>query len=140
GHCYPDLAEKKDGRIIAQVSANLWKDDYVRINNTFLEVLKEPLKDGIMLLFLARITFDPVHGMALRIIEVDPVFSLGELEREKQATIQKLREEGIFGKNKEKKLPLLPQRIAVISVQTSKGYADFLKMLETNTWRYKFFH
>jgi exodeoxyribonuclease VII large subunit len=35
---------------------------------------------------------------------------------------------------------LLPQRIAIISVETSKGLADFLKVLEQNPWNYKFFH
>lgn len=140
GHCYPELAEKRDGKIISQVRANLWRDDYIRINRNFLGVLREPLKDGITLLFLAKVTFDPLHGMALRIMDADPVFSLGELEREKQDTILKLQEEGIFGKNKGKELPLLPQRIAIISVQTSKGYADFMKMIETNPWGYKFFN
>src|SRR5690606_24562818 len=36
--------------------------------------------------------------------------------------------------------PLLPQRLAVISVQTSKGYADFNKIIDSNPWGYKFFH
>src|SRR5882757_5590623 len=61
GHCYPELVEKKDGRIIAEISANLWKDDYVRINDLFLQVLKEPLKNGIHILFLAKIVYDPLY-------------------------------------------------------------------------------
>src|SRR5690606_29841452 len=126
GHCYPDLVEKVDGgRVIAQLKSTLWRDDYVRINENFLSVVKSPLTEGIKILFCARITFDPVHGLALRITDIDPVFSLGELEREKQETISKLKEEGIFDRNKTLPFPLLPQRLAVISVQTSKGYADF---------------
>lgn len=140
GHCYPELVEKKDGKVIAQVRANLWRDDYLRVNNNFQQVLKEPLKDGIKILFCAKIVFDPTHGIALRILDIDPGFSLGELEREKQETIENLKKAGIYHKNKEKKLPLLPQRIAIISVQTSKGYADFLKVIEENSWGYKFFH
>lgn len=140
GHCYPDLVEKLDGKVIAQIKSTLWKDDYSRINHNFLNVLKAPLKDGIKMLFCAKITFDPVHGLALRIIDIDPVFSLGELEREKQETIERLKKEGIFSKNKTLTLPLVPQRMAIISVQTSKGYADFLKMIDDNPWRYKFFH
>ena len=34
---------------------------------------------------------------------------------------------------------MLPQRIAIISVETSKGYADFLEVIDSNPWRYKFF-
>jgi exodeoxyribonuclease VII large subunit len=140
GHCYPELVEKKDGKVIAQMRGNLWNSDFIKINHKFLRVLKEPLKDGIKILFCATINFDPVYGLGLRILDIDPSFSLGELEREKQETIERLREENIFDKNKALKLPLLPQRIAIISVETSKGYSDFLKVIDTNSWNYKFFH
>ena len=139
GHCYPELVEKIDGKVVAQMKTNLWKDDYLRINSNFLNTLKEPLKDGINILFNATVNFDPVHGLGLRIIDIDPVFSLGELEREKLETIDKLRKEGVFHSNKDLSMPLLPQRVAVISVETSKGYADFLKIISNNTWGYRFF-
>jgi exodeoxyribonuclease VII large subunit len=139
GHCYPELVEKIDGKVVAQMKTNLWKDDFLRINANFLHTLKEPLKDGINILFNATVNFDPVHGLSLRIIDIDPVFSLGELEREKLETIEKLRREGIFHSNKDLSMPLLPQRIAVVSVETSKGYADFLKIISNNTWGYRFF-
>ena len=140
GHCYPDLVEKFEGKVIAQIKSTLWKDDYIRINENFLRLVKVPLKDGIKMLFCAKITFDPVHGLALRIVDIDPVFSLGELEREKQESISLLRNDGIFNRNKLLAFPLVPKRMAVISVQTSKGYADFLKMIDGNPWGYKFFH
>jgi exodeoxyribonuclease VII large subunit len=139
GHCYPDLVEKIDGKVIAQMRANLWKSDFERIDHNFKKILKEPLKDGIKILFCASISFDPSHGLSLRIIDIDPSFSLGELEREKMQTIERLKSEGIFQSNKLLKLPLLPKRIAVISVETSKGYSDFLKVIERNPWGYKFF-
>jgi exodeoxyribonuclease VII large subunit len=140
GHCYPELVEKQDGKVVAQIKAHLWRDDYIRANDNFKAVLKEPLKDGIKILFLAKVSFDPAHGLALWIVDIDPGYTLGDLEREKQETIRRLQEEGIFNRNKTLKLPLLPQRIAIISVETSKGYADFLKVMETNSWNYKFFH
>ena len=140
GHCYPELVEKTDGRIIAQIKANLWKDDFISINNNFQRVLNEPLREGIKILFLAKVSFDPVYGLALGIIDIDPTYTLGDLEREKQETISKLQAENVFKKNKALQLPLLPQRIAIISVQSSKGYADFLEVIETNPWNYKFFH
>ena len=140
GHCYPDLVEKLDGKVIAQMKSTLWKDDYNRINDHFLTLVKAPLKDGIKILFCAKITFDAVHGLALRIVDIDPVFSLGELEREKQESISRLTAEGIFIRNKSLAFPLLPKRMAIISVQTSKGYADFLKIIDGNPWGYKIFH
>lgn len=140
GHCYPELVEKRNGKLVAQMKAVLWRDNFERINKRFMEVVGEPLKDGITVLFCARITFDSVHGLSLTIEDVDPVFSLGELEREKQECIRKLREEGIFDKNRQLKLALLPKRIAVISVETSKGYADFVKVIQSNSWGYRFVH
>lgn len=140
GHCYPDLVEKLEGKVIAQLKSTLWKDDFNRINENFLKVVKTPLKDGIKMLFCAKITFDPMHGLALRIVDIDPVFSLGELEREKQESISLLKEEGIFSRNRSLSFPLLPKRMAIISVQTSKGYADFLKMIDANPWGYRFCH
>src|SRR5690606_28148526 len=120
GHCYPELVEKRNGSLVAQMKATLWRDDFVKINKRFAEVVGEPLKDGITVLFCAKITFDSVHGLSLSIQDIDPVFSLGELEREKQECIRRLREEGVYDRNRELKLPLLPQRVAVISVETSK--------------------
>jgi exodeoxyribonuclease VII large subunit len=140
GHCYPELVEKTGGRITAQIKCNLWKDDYQRINANFLSVLKEPLRDGIKILLLARISYHPEHGLTLRIMDIDPGFTLGDLEREKQQAIDQLQQLGIFTSNKHKKLPLLPQRIAIISVNTSKGYLDFLGKIENNPWQYTFFH
>lgn len=139
GHCYPELVEKMDGRIVAQLKANLWKNDYTRINDRFLSELKEPLKDGITILFQATIGFDAVHGLSLRILDIDPVFSLGELEREKRNTMELLRREGIYDRNKKLPFPLLPKRIAIISVETSKGFADFNQVINNNPWGYKFF-
>ncbi|MDR1454772.1 MAG: exodeoxyribonuclease VII large subunit [Tannerella sp.] len=139
GHCYPDLVEKQDGKTVAQMRAILWKDDYRRINSLFCRTLNEPLKDGIKLLFLAKITFDAFHGLTLHITDIDPDYTLGDLEREKRETVRKLKEEGLFDRNRQLKLPLLPRRIAVISVETSKGYRDFVAKIDRNAWGYRFF-
>jgi exodeoxyribonuclease VII large subunit len=140
GHCYPDLVEKTDGKIIAEIKSNIWKDDYLRINENFLRVLHEPLKNGITILFCAKINFHPVYGLSLRILDIDPSYSLGELEKEKQETIDKIKKEGIYLLNKSLSLALLPKRIAIISAQTSKGYADFVNVIHGNSWGYQFFH
>jgi exodeoxyribonuclease VII large subunit len=140
GHSFPELVEKQEGRVLAQMKATIWKDDFIVINREFQRVLHEPLKDGIKILFLATISFDPVHGLALRIMDIDPSFTLGDLEREKQETIQRLKSENLYDKNRGLRLALLPQRIAIISVETSKGYADFIKIISSNARGYRFFH
>lgn len=140
GHCFPELVEKSEGKVIAQIKSILWQGDYITINRNFLNTLKEPLKDGIKILLLAKITFDPTFGLSLQILDIDPQYTLGDLEKEKLETLKKLQLEGIYDKNKKVELPLLPQRIAIISVETSKGYGDFVNVINNNSWNYKFFH
>ncbi|MBP3942223.1 exodeoxyribonuclease VII large subunit [Sphingobacteriaceae bacterium WQ 2009] len=136
GHCYPELVEKKDGKIVAEMRAILWKADYNRINTNFQKVLQEPLREGITMLFQAAISYDPLYGFSLRIVDIDPTFALGELEKEKKESIRKLQEEGIFQANKSIAFPQLPKRIAVISVESSKGFSDFQQIISQNPWGY----
>lgn len=140
GHCYPDLVEKSAGSVVAQVRSNLWKSDYNQINRRFLEVTGEPLKDGINILLQARVQYDPIHGLSLQILDIDPGFTMGEMLREKLDTIKKLKEEGLFERNKTLPFPLLPKRVAVISVETSKGYSDFRKKIDDNPYGFRFFY
>ncbi len=139
GHAYPDLVEKRDGKVVAQIRGNLWRSRFEQIDRKFREVIHEPLKDGINIMFRAEIKFHPEYGLSLNILDIEPSYTLGELEREKQETLRRLAEEKIIDRNKELPLPLLPQRIAIISVETSKGYADFMEVLENNSWGYRFF-
>jgi len=138
GHCYPELVEKKDGKIVAEIRSVLWKTDYQRINQQFLTLLNEPLREGITILFQAGISYDPLHGLSLKIVDIDPTFVLGELEKEKKESIRKLQEEGIFDANKRLPFPTIPKRIAIISVETSKGLSDFFKIINQNPWGYRF--
>ncbi|MEP7146231.1 MAG: exodeoxyribonuclease VII large subunit, partial [bacterium] len=138
GHCYPELVEKQNGKLVVNMRANLWKDDYQRINNKFIKVLYEPLKDYITILMNVTVSYETLYGLTLRIIDIDPAYTLGELEREKQETIGKLKHEGIFDNNKKLILPVLPKRIAIISVKTSKGFADFSEVINSKKGIYKF--
>ncbi|MFD1771260.1 exodeoxyribonuclease VII large subunit [Sphingobacterium suaedae] len=138
GHCYPELVEKTDGKIVAEMRSILWKADYQRVNKQFLRILGEPLREGITILFQAAISYDPLYGFSLKIVDIDPTFVLGELEREKRESIQRLQEEGLFGRNKTRPFPLVPKRLAIISVETSKGLSDFFKIIQHNPWRYLF--
>ncbi|MCA5006689.1 exodeoxyribonuclease VII large subunit [Sphingobacterium bovistauri] len=137
GHCYPELVEKKESKIVAEIRSILWKSDFERINNSFIKLLNEPLRDGITILFQAGISYDPIHGLSLRIVDIDPAFVLGELEREKKESILKLQQENLFDANRRLPFPVIPKRLAIISVETSKGLSDFYKIINNNPWGYK---
>jgi exodeoxyribonuclease VII large subunit len=140
GHCYPALVEKKEGRVVAEMRGNIWKTTFESINEKFRQVLKEELKDDMTVVLQGSVTYHPVHGLALNILDIDPEFTLGELAREKAKALETLKNEGIRNANKEKNLPLLPKTIAVISVESSKGYQDFLSVINGNSQGYKFHH
>lgn len=139
GHCYPELVQKEEGRIVAEMRGTIWKTQYDKISKSFTEVVKEPLRDGMSLLFLVRIVFHPTYGMGLEIVDIDPTFALGELQKEREETLKKLSAEGILNANQQLQFPLLPQRIAIISVESSKGLSDFYSIVQNNEWNYRFF-
>ncbi|MBN2616217.1 MAG: exodeoxyribonuclease VII large subunit [Bacteroidales bacterium] len=138
GHCYPDLVEKQQGKVKAQMRANIWSSHYVQINRKFVSVTGEPLKDGIRVLFLGRLTYHEQYGLSLNIVDMEPAFTLGEMAREKKVAIERLKKEGIFDANRQLPFPLIPKRVAVISVETSKGYSDFVNVVRQNSWNYRF--
>ena len=78
------------------------------------------------------------YGLALHIKDIEPTFTLGEMAKSKIAVIERLKKEGIFNANKKMQLPLIPKRIAIISIETSKGYSDFMITLRQNNWNYQF--
>ena len=137
GHCYPELVEKLNGKIVAQVRAIIWSKTYQVLKKKFEDVTKETLKEGMTVVFLGKITFDPLHGIALNITDIDPAYTLGDMMRERNAAIERLKKEQLFDKNKQRALPILPRRLAVISVMTSKGFQDFNNVLTDYQDRYK---
>lgn len=140
GHCYPDLIEKKDHKVVAQFRSTLWADTFLRLNGKFKQDTGEEIGDNMNVLIQVRVNYQPVYGVSLNIIDIDPTHSLGSLEKEKQETIKQLMNKGIFHKNKSLPLPDLPNRVAIISVSTSKGYHDFLSIVNKKLLNFNFKH
>ena len=139
GHCFPELLQKEDGKIVAQISGSIWKHNFGRINQRFIDVVKEPLKEDTTLLMQVKVSFHETYGLSLKILDIDPNFALGELQRERQETLKKLKAKGLINTNQQVPFPLLPKRVAVISAESSKGLSDFMQVLDRNEWGYSFF-
>lgn len=138
GHCYLDLVEKRDKVTRAEMRATIWVSNYQMIGAKFRQQTREDLHDGMNILFLASVNFHEVYGLSLNIIDIEPSFTLGEMAREKRTAIETLRREGIFDHNRKLTFPPLPKRIAVISVETSKGFHDFVATIRNNPYGYVF--
>jgi exodeoxyribonuclease VII large subunit len=139
GHCYMELVEKEDEKTTAQIKATIWAYEYRTLNRKFESAAKTPLKSGIKVLLLAGVNFHEVYGLSLNIRDVDPAYTVGEMALRRKEIIERLRKEGIIDLNKDLSLPLVPQRIAVVSSPTAAGYGDFTKQLENNPYGYRFY-
>jgi exodeoxyribonuclease VII large subunit len=138
GHCYPELVEKENGKIITQFRSVIWASQYQIINEQFRRITGEPLKEGISILCLATIEFNPQYGLALYIQHIEPIYTLGEIAKNRMAVIEKLTQEQLMDANKKLPMALLPKRVAIISVETSKGYTDFMTKLREHETLFRF--
>jgi exodeoxyribonuclease VII large subunit len=131
GHAFPELVQRTDDKIVANLSGVIWKTNYGRIAKQFEATVKEPFSEGKEVLMLVKITFSEVYGLSLHITDIDPSYSLGALHKLKLETIDALNKLGILQKNQSLRLSL-PKRIAVISAESSKGLSDFMQVLSAS--------
>lgn len=140
GHCYIELVEKSEtnDNIIARQRATIWASKYVDIHRRFVEVAQSELKAGISILFCCDVQFHELYGMSLNIIDIDPIFTVGDIQRRKQEIIKRLTEEGLLKLNSLLPLPMAPKNIAVISSNTAAGYGDFVHQLFDNNYGFDY--
>jgi exodeoxyribonuclease VII large subunit len=89
---------------------------------------------------LVNVQFHEIFGLSLNIKDIDPSYTLGERARRRQEVIDRLKMEGLIELNRQFILPLVPQRVAVISSVTAAGYGDFINQLDKNPYGYKIRH
>ena len=138
GHCYLELVEKEENKLLAKIRANIWAYDFYNLNSLFRSVTGQPLKAGMKILSRAVVQFHELYGLSLHIKDLDPNYTLGERARHRQQVIERLTSEQILHHNKRLPLPLVPQRVAVISSRTAAGYGDFMDQLMGNAMGYAF--
>ncbi len=140
GHAYFDLVQKAEntGILSAKARATCWANNYALLGPLFEKSTGIPLRVGLQVLLKMTVAFHPVYGFSLNIINIDPSFTLGELQQQKQQTIQRLENEGVIDLNKQLSFPRIPRRIAVISSSQAAGYEDFHNQLANNRMHFAF--
>ena len=138
GHCYMELVQKEDDQLVAKIRANIWAYTYRNLSSWFEATTGQSLKSGLKILINAMVQFHEVYGISLTVRDIDPSFTLGERARKRQEIIERLNNEDLLDKNKNYLLPIVPQRIAVISSPTAAGFGDFQDQLSHNTYGYTF--
>ena len=140
GHCYLELVEKREGddAVIATARATIWAFTYRMLKPYFETTTGKSLQRGIKVLVSVEIVFHELYGYSLNIKNIDPTFTVGDLERKRKEIIDRLTQEGVIDMNRELELPMLPKTIAVISSPTAAGYGDFTDQLHQNVYGYAF--
>lgn len=139
GHCYLELVEKLEDEIIARSRATIWSYTYRMLKPYFETTTGQLFSHGIKILVQASVEFHPAYGLSLNIKDIDPAYTVGDMAMQRKEIIDRLMNEGIFEMNRELQLPLVPQKIAVISSKTAAGYQDFMNQLENNPHGFKFY-
>ena len=137
GHAYLELVEKSGNHLTAKIKANIWSYTYQGIRTRFVSATGQTLSPGMKILALVNVQFHELYGLSATIKDIDPNYTVGERARRKQEIIDRLTREGLIHLNKQYPLPLVPQRLAVISSSTAAGYGDFLDQLEKNHSGYR---
>ena len=140
GHCYMELIQKDEQTTtpIAKASAKCWANKWLTIRPYFERTTGQQLHAGMKVLLQVYPQFHEAYGFSWIVNDIDPTYTLGDMARKRQEIIQKLKAEGVFDLQKELKLPMFCQHIAVISSQTAAGYGDFCNQLATNPYGFHF--
>lgn len=143
GHIYLGLVQKEEegstdqeGKIIAQSDAVIWARDLNGLKTRLGAQLPQLLQSGIAVLICVKVEYHERYGLKLIIKDIDPAYTIGKLELRRQATLENLQRKGLLNKNKQVRLPLVLQRIAVISSERAAGFQDFKKQLLDNPYGY----
>ena len=144
-----DLVEKDEssGNMLARMSCIAWRTAAPRIRN-FEEVTGQRFKTGLSVLIQLKVSYNHVYGLRLNLCDIDPAFTIGMMEQQKQETLKRLltycsgfisKVDGRFvTRNNLLRLNTVIQKIAVISSSSSAGLQDFVHTLETNQFGYRF--
>ena len=153
GHCYMELvqydeetagksgsarASGQSATPIAKASARCWASKWMLIRPYFERTTGQRLHVGMKVLLKVDAQFHEAYGFSWIVTDIDPTYTLGDMTRKRQEIIRQLKEEGVFDLQRELRLPLFCQRIAVISSETAAGYGDFCNQLANNPYGFKF--
>ena len=140
GHCYMELIEKDEhsNTPIAKAHASCWRTRWMLLKPQFERVTGQRIHAGMKVLLKVHAQFHENYGFSWIVDDIDPTYTMGDMARKRMEIIQTLKEAGVFDLQKELKLPMFCQRIAVISSATAAGYGDFCNQLADNGYGLQF--
>ena len=141
GHCYLEFLEKnpQTNALIARARGTVWNNTFRMLKPYFEQATQQTFTSGIKVLVKVSVDFHELYGYSLTVVDIDPTYTLGDIQQQRQQILKQLEDEGVLSLNKELEFPLLPQRIAIITSQGAAGYEDFLNQLQNNQEGFVFY-
>ena len=124
--------------IVAQAQAILWQRDRRKLIMAHGQLAELALSTGTQTRLYVRVDFHERYGLKLHIEDIDPVHALVIMAMQRRKTIDWLRREDMMDRNRSLQLPVVLQRIAVITSQEAAGFQDFNTHLRQNIYGYRF--
>ncbi len=134
GHCYLELVDTDpaSNQIVARAKATIWSYTFRMMKPYFETTTGQAFGSGLKILVSVKVEFHPLYGLSLNVKDIDPTYTMGDMALKRREIILRLQQDGVFEMNKELELPVVPQRIAIISSPTAAGLQDFLNQLAHN--------
>lgn len=134
GHCYLELSQSDESGLVAKASAIIWASRFRVLGPYFESVAGSQLQPGITVLLRVQVNYSQLYGLSLIVDDIDASCTLGEKEKERLATIERLKKEGLLDRQKSLEMTALPYRLAVVSAPDAAGYRDFERHLKGNAY------
>lgn len=145
---YFELLELHGGKKIAQIKVTAFIGEGINAIRSFEKLTGQKFVAGMKIGARFRVNFHPVNGLSLVLVEIDAEMTLGGIELQRQNTLKLLlarypahvqqTDTGYWSFNKSLPLPLVMQKIAIVSSANAEGYHDFVHTLEHNEYGIRF--
>lgn len=141
GHCYLELVEKGTNSDIieARNRAIIWANVFHMLRPYFETSTGHTFQEGLRVMLRVSVEYHELYGLSLTVHDIEPAFTIGEMELRRREIIKRLEAEGVLHMNQELPFPLVPQRIAVVSSEKAAGYQDFMHQITHNEREFLFF-
>ena len=136
GHFYCEFVQKDadTNTFLARARGVMWNRTYNLLGPLFERATGERLRAGLTVLVEVEPEFHEVYGFSLKIVDIDPSFTMGDMARRRKEILDTLTAAGIIDDNKTLPLPQLLKNIAVVSSASAAGYGDFCDQLSNNPY------
>lgn len=140
GQVYMELIQQNEDQtdIVATSGATIWYKNHLFIKKKLGDLYDAILQDGTQVSLKIQVAFHERYGLKLNVVDIDPTYTIGQLEMQRQQIVERLKTEGILYDNAGVDLPIVFKRIAVISSEQAAGYKDFMHQLDDNSYGYAF--